>query len=337
MKTVAGRIRLLALGLLALGTLSISGCVGLTSATNPSGQQKQNTPGSAAMAVSPSSINFGSVAVGSVVSQSITVSNTGGSNLSVTQDSISTRGFAVTGMSLPMTIGAGGQSTLNVVFSPKQLGRISGAVSVMSNASKSPASVNVSGTGVAATSLLKASSASLSFGSVVLGGSSVMGITFTNAGNSNVSISKVSISGAGFTASGVSPGMILAPGQNTTLNVTFSPTVAGTVTGSIIVASDATNSPTIISLSGSGVRASLHSATLSWTPSTSALVGGYNVYRSIVSGGPYARMTSSPVTTSSYTDFTVEAGHIYYYVVTSLTADTESSESSQVSAAIPAS
>src|ERR1700737_5531108 len=130
-----------------------------------------------------------------------------------------------------MTSGAGGQSTLNVVFSPKELGRISGAVSVMSNASKSPASVNVSGTGVAATSLLKASSASLSFGSVVLGGSSVMGITFTNAGNSKVSISKVSISGAGFTASGVSPGMILAPGQNTTLNVPFTPVAAGTLGG----------------------------------------------------------------------------------------------------------
>src|SRR6202790_3371154 len=156
LKKIAGRIRLLALGLLALGTLSISGCVGLTSATNPSGQQKQNTPGSAAMAVSPSSINFGSVAVGSIASQSITVSNTGGSNLSVTQDSISAQGFAVTGMPLPMTIGAGKQSTLNVVFSPKSSGRISGAVSVMSDASNSPASIPVTGTGVAATSLLNA-------------------------------------------------------------------------------------------------------------------------------------------------------------------------------------
>ena len=205
----------------------------------------------------------------------------------------------------------------------------------MSDASNSPASITVTGTGVAATSLLNASSASLRFGNVVLGGSSVLGITLINAGNSNVSISKVSISGAEFTTGGVSAGMILAPGQSAILNVTFSPTVAGNLAGSISVASTATNSPAIISLSGPGVQPSSHSATLSWTASAS--VAGYNVYRSAVSGGPYTRLNSSPDTISSYTDYTVEPGQTYYYVVTSLTSNAESAESGQVSATIPAS
>jgi len=75
------------------------------------------------------------------------------------------------------------------------------------------------------------------------------GITITNAGNSNVSISQVSSSVAGFTTSGVSAGMILAPGQNAALDVAFAPAAAGNLTGIITIASDATNSPTIISLS----------------------------------------------------------------------------------------
>src|SRR6266566_541584 len=45
----------------------------------------------------------------------------------------------------------------------------------------------------------------------------------------------------------------LAPGQTATLNVVFAPTAAGSVSGSVSVASNAGNSPATISLSGSGV------------------------------------------------------------------------------------
>ena len=186
----------------------------------------------------------------------------------------------------------------------------------------------------AATALLNASTASLSFASVNLGSNSVLGVTFTNAGNSNVTVSNISISGAGFTAGGVSTGQILTPGQTAALNVTFTPAAAVGATGSVTVASNATNSPAIISLSGSGVQTSSHSATLSWTPSTSA-VEGYNVYRSTVSGGAYARLNSSAVAASSYTDSSVQAGQVYYYMVTSSASGTESSDSNEVSAAIP--
>lgn len=331
----AGRTGLLALCLLVLGTLSISGCVGLTGATNLSGQPKQNAPGTAAaISVSPPSINFGPVAVGSTVSQSITVSNAGRSNLIVTHESIAAQGFTVTGLSLPMTIGAGKQSTINLLFSPRATGRASGAISVMSNAANSPATVTISGTGVSTTSLLNANSSSLTFGKVALGGSSVLGITITNAGNSNVSISKVSSSGAGFTTRGVSTGMILAPGQDATLDVAFAPAAAGNLAGIVTIASNATNSPAIISLSGSGVKASSHSATLTWTASTTA-VAGYNVYRSTVSGGPYAQLNSAIVLPTSYTDATVQPGDIYYYIVTAVAAGAESADSNQASADIP--
>lgn len=108
----------------------------------------------------------------------------------------------------------------------------------------------------AATYLLNASQTTLSFGNINTGSSSSLPVTLTNSGNSSVTVSSVGISGAGFTASGVTAGTILKAGQSATLTVDFAPATAGSVTGSVTVASNASNSPSVISLSGSGVQQS---------------------------------------------------------------------------------
>jgi hypothetical protein len=160
-------------------------------------------------------------------------------------------------------------------------------------------------------------------------------VTLTNAGNSAVTISNVSVSGSGFNATGAS-GVILQPGQTTTVTPTFKPAAAGAVTGTLTVASNASNSPDSISLSGTGVASVSHSVALSWSPSTSSGVTGYNTYSSQVSGGPYTKLTSAPVTGTSYTDSAVQAGQTYYFVVTSLdSSNVESPFSAEVSAVIP--
>ena len=185
------------------------------------------------------------------------------------------------------------------------------------------------------TVLLNSSSSSLSFGSVNIGSNSALSTTLTNAGNSSVTISNVTISGAGFSSSGVPTGLILAPGQAATLSVTFTPSSAATVPGSVTVTSNATNSPITITLSGTGVQAASHSATINWSASSST-VNGYNVYRSSASGGPYTKINSALVTTTSYTDSTVQAGQTYYYVVTSVdSSNIESAYSNEVTAVIP--
>jgi hypothetical protein len=199
------------------------------------------------------------------------------------------------------------------------------------NTTSNPATLTVN----AATYVLNASQSSLAFGSVNIGSNSVLPVALTNAGNSNVTISNVTISGAGFTSSGVSTGQILTPNQTATLNVTFAPSSTGTVTGSVTVASNATNSPAVISVSGTGVQAVSHSVALSWTASTST-VAGYNVYRGGVSGGPYTKQDSSLVAPTSYTDTAVQTGLTYYYVVTAVdSSGVESVYSNEVSAAIP--
>jgi hypothetical protein len=322
--------------LLLFAILSMSGCTGIAS-TPKASSSLQTTPGAATISIAPASIGFGSVTVGDTSSQSVTITNGGGSNLTVTQASATAAGVTITGISLPLTIGAGKQSTFDVVFSPKAAGALSGSVSVMSDVSNSPSTVSLSGLGIAATAVLTTSASSLSFGNVALGKDSVLSVILTNAGNSNITLSKISTSGAPYSTTGVSVGLILAPGQSATLDATFAPTTAGSLTGSVTVASNATNSPATISLSGSGSQTVAPSVAVRWTPSTSA-VAGYNVYRSEISGGPYTKLDSSIVTADSYTDSSVESGQTYYYVVTSVTSTgMESADSIQTSATVPTS
>jgi fibronectin type 3 domain-containing protein len=131
--------------------------------------------------------------------------------------------------------------------------------------------------------------------------------------------------------------LILTPGQSATLDAIFAPATAGSLTGSVVVSSNASNSLAPIALSGDGTQAVAHSVSLAWSPSASA-VTGYNVYRSEVSGGPYTKLDASAVSPDSYIDSSVQAGLTYYYVVTSVTtAGVESTYSSQAAATVPAS
>jgi hypothetical protein len=77
-----------------------------------------------------------------------------------------------------------------------------------------------------------------------------------------------------------------------------------------------------------------HSATLTWTASTSA-VSGYNVYRGTVSGGPYTLVNTSLIAVETFTDTSVVAGETYYYVTTAVDGAGESVYSNQVAAVIP--
>ena len=182
---------------------------------------------------------------------------------------------------------------------------------------------------------LAASKTSLSFGTVKLGGSGVLGVTIANAGNSDIAISNVSISGAGFSASGVPAGLILAPGQTSILDVSFTPSATGILKGSVTVTSNAPNRVVTIFLSGAGVQSSAHSVMLSWMPSTNT-VHGYNVYRSSDSGVGFTKLNSAPIATTQYDDSTVQAGQTYLYAATSLDSrNVESGYSNEVSVTIP--
>ncbi|HKD49574.1 MAG TPA: choice-of-anchor D domain-containing protein [Candidatus Acidoferrum sp.] len=210
---------------------------------------------------------------------------------------------------------------------------VSGSISIVSNSPTSPTSVSLSGSAVAASYTLSVSPTSLSFGKVTVGTSSPADmVTVTNTGNASVTLSSITQSGPGYLLSGGAAPVTLAPSQKLTLSVTFDPTAAGSVSGSISIVSNATGSPAVVSLSGTGV---VHSVALTWNASAST-VSGYNVYRSTTSGSGYVKINSSLVSGLTYTDSDVTSGTTYYYVTSAVdSSGSESAYSNQASAAIP--
>jgi hypothetical protein len=78
------------------------------------------------------------------------------------------------------------------------------------------------------------------------------------------------------------------------------------------------------------------SVTLSWAASVSLDVAGYNVYRASITGGPYMKLNSSPVSSLQYLDTTVSSGQTYFYVATAVdSVGSESTYSTEASAAVP--
>jgi fibronectin type 3 domain-containing protein len=104
----------------------------------------------------------------------------------------------------------------------------------------------------------------------------------------------------------------------------------------LTLASNASNGSVSEAFSGSGTTPVQHSVALKWNASTSSGVVGYNVYRSGQSGGPYAKINSSLIPSTTNTDTNVQSGSTYYYVVTAVdSSGRESLFSNQVQAVIP--
>src|SRR6266576_191097 len=184
--------------------------------------------------------------------------------------------------------------------------------------------------------------------SVTISGSNVIGVNFTATGlpGTTYSISGTISPNAG--GSGATVTLSGAASATTTTNTSGSYTFTGLVNGTYAVTPSNTGytfSPgsQSVTISGSNViglnftatAPVAHSVTLNWSGSSSSVVG-YNIYRSPVSGGPYTKMNSSVITLLTYTDTTVQAGQVYYYVVTSMNSNNvESSYSNELSATIP--
>ena len=299
----------------------------LTVALSGSGSQAQ-------ISAIPNTAGFGNVSTGTSNSQTISLTNNGTASLVISHATVTGTGFSITGLSAPLTIPTGSNTTFNAVFAPGAAGAVTGSISLTSNAPNSPLTIALSGTGLAGTQLLTFSTSSLSFGSVNVGSNTDLSSSLTNTGNSSVTISAVNVTGAVFTVTGVSSGETLASGQSIPVTVQFAPTAAGAVSGNVTLLSNATNSATM-SLSGSGAQQSTHTVGLAWTDSATT-VAGYNVYRGTSTGGPYAsKLTGSPVTSTQFTDSGLQSGQTYYYVVTAVDSNgVESVYSNQASALI---
>jgi hypothetical protein len=288
-----------------------------------------------ALTATPSSVSFGNVPVGTTNSQAIRLANSGTQSLSITSASVSAAQFAISGLAIPLSLGAGQTASVTLQYTPTGTSAANGSVTITTAGPAPPVVISESGTGIPATRTISTAPASLNFGTEKVGSAQTLPVNLTNTGNSSVTVSGISITGIDASAGGGLNGATIAPAQSATLNVTFAPKNAEQMNGNVTVASNATNSPTLITLSGTGIAA-VHSVALSWGASTSSGVVGYYVYRAIAPSTAYAKLLTSPVSGLNYTDGSVASGATYLYVVTAVDAQgVESAYSGSASAAIP--
>ena len=208
-----------------------------------------------AVGLSPATLIFGSQVVGTTgAAQSVTVTNTGTSDLNFTSFTAS-GDFAVEGATTPCVVSTplapSASCAVGVTFTPTATGTRSGNLSFVSNAGTSV--VTLSGTGTAPGVSLTPSS--LTFGGQVVGTTSaVQSVTLANTGTSALTISAISLSGefaldSSTTCSTSTP---VAASASCTISVTFTPTITGTRTGLVTISDDAPSSPQVVALTGTG-------------------------------------------------------------------------------------
>ena len=291
------------------------------------------TPGQ--LTSTPTSLGFGSVATGSSASLTETLTNSGGSALTISQITPNGTGFAFSGITLPITLGAAQSATFTVSFAPQSVGSTNGSLLITSNASDPTLSVALTGSGTGTTAgQLAVAPSSINFGSVTIGTTqNQTGIL--SATSAPVTVSSLGVSGSQFSVSGISFPVTIAAGSSVSFQVTFTPQASGTSSANARFISNASNSPSMESLTGSGT-APQHSVSLGWDTSTSSGVAGYNIYRATTSTGPFTRINSALDATPYDTDSTVTAGQTYYYAVTAVTTTgSESAYSNEVQVTIP--
>src|SRR5713226_2598717 len=251
------------------GTLSIT-----DNAKNSPQAVALSGTGTPPVTLSPASISFGSVVVGSSSATiNVQLTNSGSSTLNIT--SITLTGTDTTQFALvaptsgspacsfgASSITAGSSCFFGVKFAPTSTGAKSASVSVADNAAGSPQTVPLSGTGTASGVTL--SPASISFGSVVVGSSSATtNVQLTNSGSSTLNITSITLTGtdttqfalvaptSGSPACSFGASSITA-GSSCFFGVKFAPTSTGAKSASVSVADNAAGSPQTVSLSGTG-------------------------------------------------------------------------------------
>jgi Abnormal spindle-like microcephaly-assoc'd, ASPM-SPD-2-Hydin len=214
--------------------------------------------GLTAISLSPTSLIFGTVAVGTTsAAKTVTLTNNLGTALTI--------GFSASGDYAAVGSGATpcgsslagkAKCTMSVTFKPKSNGGITGVVTITYNSSFSPQEVALSGSGSGGpSSPLMFSRTSLTFTNQLVGTKSASEtVTVTNSTALNLSISKIAASGNFAAAgSGAAPcGGSFAAGAKCTMAVSFSPSINGVIKGAVAITDSTTVSPQVYNVSGAG-------------------------------------------------------------------------------------
>lgn len=249
------------------------------------------------LAASPTTVDFGSVAIGSTATKQISLTNTGNKTVQISQIGSIWPSFSVSGITLPVSVTPGQTVVINATFAPTELGSLAGTIAIASDAQDSFVTVNLSGVGVQAG--LSVSPATFNFGSVVDGQAKSQSFTLTNTGTAALTIAQLVVAGAGYSLNGLSTPATLAAGQSATFNAVFAPTSAGNLTGSITINSSAANSPLTATLAGTGVLSAASIAANPTSVSFGSISAGSSSSKTVtITNTGTANLTISQITVS---------------------------------------
>jgi hypothetical protein len=279
---------------------------------------------------SPASLSFGKVGVGESSTLPVVLINTRPWRVTLKSVQITGRAFSVSGATFPLTLAAGQRVRLDAEFKPEMDGSTDGSLSISGAALHVP----LTGTGSSASRRhLTIIPGTLSFGNVSVGTTETLTLGLRASGGS-VTISSLSLSGSGsqFAVPGVAFPLTIPAGEESSLNVTFTPQNDGNKSAKLSLASNAANSPASEPLTGTGTAPYV---TLSWNASTSE-VTGYNVYRSTSRTGRYNKINASLDPDTTYRDATIVGGSTYFYATTAVNSSgQESGYSNRVEVVVP--
>jgi hypothetical protein len=226
----------------------------------------------ATLSVTPTALTFAGQNLNTTSpAQSVSLGNTG--TLPVNFSPIAISGanagdFAISQNSCGTTLAAGGNygCELSISFTPMATGTRTATLTITDNATGSPQSIALTGTGQLAVKTISLSPNPLTFSSQVVGNSSYQqGLTVTNTGSAAVTISGAVIGGANAGDFAIASNSCYGPfsvNSYCSINLVFTPSAAGARAGTLTLTDDAGNSPQTIALSGTGQAAT----TLTFSP-----------------------------------------------------------------------
>ena len=212
------------------------------------------------LTVNPTSINFGTLYLGSIVTKTVTLTNNGSSAITINDpliviDSGGNSSEFVTVNLCARSLAPGRSCAMTVTFLAGPFyNQQTATLKINDSAAGSPQTVAL--TALVIDPVPQFSPGSLSFGTVKKGVSSGQkSISVTNVGGTALSITKIALSGADpgdFSATNTCTGKTLNPTALCSITVTFMPTAKGSRTATLLVTGNARNSPQSIPLSGTG-------------------------------------------------------------------------------------
>ncbi len=156
-------------------------------------------------------------------------------------------------------VAPGSTCTIQVNFAPSATGPASGNITIPDDASGSPHTIALSGTGVQARATVSPSL--LSFGSVRVGPGSTGAqqyVTITNSGTADLHLASTALVGnPAFTIGTTCPVTTLAPGASCRIGIYASPDTIGSRSATLQLSDDAPGSPQTVALSVTGLDGKL--------------------------------------------------------------------------------